>query len=131
MSDDPQLELIKKKLKKIISTEQRGNEPFPIEKVEKLKSKLTHLFSTLEEEHDFSIGQFVTWKPGLKNKFKPRINEPAIVVKILDKPVFDKDQDSGSPYFMEPLNMVVGILDEEHDVFMLFHVDKRRFMSFT
>ena len=128
MSDDPQLELIKEKLEKMIATEKKAAEPFPVENIDSLKSKLSNLSKLFSKEYEFSKGQFIKWKPSLKNKHKPRINEPAIVISLLDTPVYDKDKDSGSPYFLEPLDMVIGILEEDHDTFMLFYVDRRRFM---
>jgi hypothetical protein len=113
--------------RKPLSQEDR---PFPIDAAEEVKSKLVQLEKQFSAQNKFTVGQFVTWKPGLKNKLKPRLNEPAIVVKLLDAPLYDQDQDSGSPYFMEPLDMVIGVLEEERHTLLLFHVDRRRFMPF-
>ena len=35
-------------------------------------------------------------------------------------------QDSGTPYFNEPLDLILGLIDEEGD-FAIFYYDKRRF----
>ncbi|KAH3743134.1 hypothetical protein Pelo_15464 [Pelomyxa schiedti] len=71
-------------------------------------------------------GHLVKWKPTLKNKKKPEQDELAIVVSVLDTPVYDNATGSGSPYFMEPLDLRVAMLDNDGD-WMIFHFDKRRF----
>ena len=77
---------------------------------------------------DLSPGQIVRWKKGLKNRRFPRYDEPAVVVEILSKPVFDEEQKgAGSSYFQEPLELRLGILDPEDGDFVIFHFDRRRF----
>ena len=51
-------------------------------------------------------------------------------MKLLEPPEFDTDRDSGSPYFREPLDMVVGVIEEREGSLLCFYVDKRRFKPF-
>jgi len=56
----------------------------------------------------------------------PRYGEPAIVTAVLPAPVYDPDEaSSASPYFQEPLSIVVGV--HRDDDFLEFRVDGRRF----
>jgi hypothetical protein len=71
----------------------------------------------------------IKWKAGLKNKKKPRYEEPGIVVAVLDKPIYGKTDESGSSYFQEPLDVLVGFIDDDTD-FVVFHFDSRRFMPY-
>lgn len=57
-------------------------------------------------------------------------NEPAIVIKVIEEPIFDTERNAGSPYFREPLTMIIGALDENDNELLFFHVDKRRFQPF-
>jgi hypothetical protein len=46
----------------------------------------------------------------------------------LSTPVYDEDskKNAGNAFFLEPLDIQIGLLDEENDVFTIFHVDSRR-----
>ncbi|RLC15657.1 MAG: hypothetical protein DRI57_12540 [Deltaproteobacteria bacterium] len=125
---EEQPEILKKKLEELLSREIKSKTPLPDNERGIFASSLLELFNNLSIDYAFKAGELVEWKTDLKNKVRPRINEPAIVVKILDEPVFDEKQDSGSPYFREPLDMIIGILEDNG--LMLFHVDKRRFKPY-
>lgn len=91
--------------------------------------RLAELADAMDTPHTFRKGQFVTWKAGLKNRASPAYNEVAVIREVLAAPVFDAcDQAScaGSPYFGEPLTLVLAILDPEGD-FLEFRYDGRRF----
>ncbi len=81
--------------------------------------------SFLDEPHHFERGDIVRWKKMLKNKRLPHKNQPAVVVEVLDNPIHD-DFNSATPYFREPLDIALGMIDED-DEFMVFHYDSRRF----
>lgn len=71
-------------------------------------------FNQLEKffiKESFEVGQIVKWKENLKNKKFPHKNQPAIVVAILDEPVINTDDESGSPYFLETLDIILGIVE--------------------
>lgn len=95
---------------------------------QELAAILRERYERLMEECEFRPGQLVKWKEGLKNKKRPRYGEPAIVVEVLEEPVFDEKEGGGSPYFREPLDIVLGVILEGD--FVLFHYDKRRFEPF-
>ncbi|QTA86450.1 hypothetical protein [Desulfonema magnum] len=78
------------------------------------------------KKDNFEVGQIVKWKKGLKNRRLPLENQPVIILELLDEPVFDSEARSGSPYFLEPLDVVLGILDSDGD-FIRFYYDRRRF----
>jgi hypothetical protein len=100
----------------------------PIKAEKKMSNKIEQLRAlekSINQKHDFKTGDVVTWKSGLKNKKSPEYGNPAIVTRVLPIPIADKDR-SGSPYFNEPLDIVIGILDEDGD-FLEYHADSRRF----
>lgn len=73
----------------------------------------------------FIPGDIVCWKPHLKNKKQPARDSFAVVQEMLSVPLYDTQKSAGTPYFHEPLDMKLGILDSDGD-FMLFHYDSRR-----
>ena len=79
--------------------------------------------------HSFKSKQFVRWKEGLQNRSRPAYGEPAIVWQILPQALMDEEKGTGSPYFREPLDMVLGVLGDNGE-FILFHYDSRRFEPF-
>ena len=90
------------------------------------KRTLKQLADRLDEPHVFAKGQFVAWKAGLKNKSRPDYGEPAIVTGVYPAPIYDQSEVSaGSPYFQEPLTLVIGLYLE--DDLIEFRVDGRRF----
>lgn len=93
------------------------------------KRRLTELVHAMDVKHTFRKGQFVRWKAGLRNRGMPAYNEPVVVRKVLVTPVLDMCETarcSGSPYFEEPLTLVLGIIDPDGD-FVELHYDGRRF----
>ncbi|ATD06859.1 hypothetical protein SIO17_07415 [Pseudoalteromonas piscicida] len=86
-------------------------------------------YKTFLDKYTFEVGMLVSWKQGLKNKGVVAYGEPAIVVDYLAEPIFDEERGAGSPYFMEPLDLVQAFLDEDND-FMIFYADSRRFMPY-
>ena len=98
-----------------------------IENVPEHINKLRSARLVFDKSYEFKLGDLVVWKKGLKNKIRPSLNEPAIVMQLLDTPLSNPNkQDFGSPYFNEPLDLVLGLINENGD-FVLFHYDKRRF----
>jgi len=53
-----------------------------------------------------------------------------MVVELLEQPVVDSTFESGSIYFRERLDIILGFLDED-DEFCLLHYDSRRFEPYT
>ena len=87
--------------------------------------RLLELEASLRVAHDFEPGDLVRFKDGMRNKLRPGDGEPAVVVARLAEPVVDTQEGAGSAYFREPLDLVVGLIDEDGD-FVTYHVDGRR-----
>jgi hypothetical protein len=78
----------------------------------------------------FTAGELAEWKPGLRNKNRPAYGEPVVIVEKLSEPVLGRTDESGSPYFREPLDLIVGLIDTSDDNFDLYYYDSRRFQPF-
>lgn len=95
---------------------------------------LRERFDSLTQPHAFAPGDLVTWKPGLKNKRFPRYGLPAVVIEVLETPVFDRDDEAGSTYFREPLDLVLGLIWDSNPgrgELVTFYYDQRRFQPWT
>lgn len=95
-------------------------------------AKLTTSFLRFSSgaEKSLQSGMLVQWKPGMKNRRTPDYDVPMIVVEVLESPIIDSAFDSGSVYFRERLDIILGFLDED-DEFCTLHYDSRRFEPFT
>ncbi len=92
--------------------------------IEKYIAELRTLSENLRQVNLFKIGDIVRWKKGLKNKRIPEYDVPAIVVEVLDNPIFDDKVEIGSTYYHEPLDIVLGLIIKGE--FLTFHYDSRR-----
>ncbi|MEI6415894.1 MAG: hypothetical protein WCP34_16785 [Pseudomonadota bacterium] len=95
-----------------------------------LGAALRERFRQFIKRDDFAPGDLVTWKPGLKNHRWPSPGRPAVVLEVLDIPVFDTEEDAGVTYFHEPLDLVLGLFHEtgpHRGDFLSWHFDSRRF----
>jgi hypothetical protein len=91
---------------------------------------LTEVYEDFKKTHEFKPGDLVEWKKGLKNRKLPPQGFPAIVIQVLKEPIYDTEKDSGSAYFREPLDIVLGIIERE-GVFNQYYYDSRRFEPYT
>ena len=91
-------------------------------------SQLQILYERLTNGRERALrpGMLAAWKRGLKNRRFPAYGEPAIVMEVLEQPVIDLENGSGWPYFREPLDLLLGIVNKDGD-FLIYHVDRRRF----
>ena len=87
--------------------------------------RLRSVHESYLRRHDFEAGQLVQWKTGLRNKRLPTHGQPAIVIDVLGEAVLNTAEPPDSPYFREPLDVIVGVLDGEQDM-AFFHIDSRR-----
>lgn len=85
---------------------------------------------SFHEAHVFRPGDLVCWKPGLRNRTQPRDGRPAVVIGVLPEPVLDTERESGSTYFREPLDLLLGVYAERGD-FLVWHYDSRRFQPWS
>jgi hypothetical protein len=87
------------------------------------QEELMQAYKEMNTRHLFKEGQIVEWKhERLRNK---NMCGPFIVMEVLEKPLITDEQSAGSPYFREPLDLVLGCFDEEGD-FLCFYYDSRR-----
>ena len=82
---------------------------------------LKQAFETFNQKNTFKPGDIVEWKPGMRHK---RTEGPFVVVEVLDEPVVDAVAEAGSPYFREPLDLVLGSFFNGD--LIVFHYDSRR-----
>ena len=84
--------------------------------------------ASYEARCEFKPGDLVEWKPGLKNKNAPDYGQPCVVMEVL--PGYrNLEQDTGTPYHREPLDLAVGMIYKNGD-FVSFHFDSARFRLF-
>lgn len=113
---------LKKNMKEI-------NELFGCNEQSQSPEHLQESFTLLTEKHTFKPGDVVQWKQGMKNK---RTKGPFVVVETLKTPVFDNDKSggSGSQYFREPLDIILGSTNSDGE-FLTYHYDSRRFQAYS
>lgn len=91
---------------------------------------LQNRYNLLRQPTDITEGMLMQWKAGLKNKSRPAYGEPCIVIQFLKTPEFDVSFRSSSAYFREPLDLQIGVLDDDREL-QLYYVDSRRFTTFN
>ena len=87
------------------------------------KQDLKDAYAKFNEKNTFVPGDIVEWKQGFKNK---KTTGPFVVVEVLPHPVSNNNDESGSAYFREPLDIILGHTDSDGD-FICYHYDSRRF----
>lgn len=92
------------------------------------RAALRESYNSYINKTKFCPGELVVWKKGLRNKKMPKYDQPAVVVEQLEVPVISDEEGSGSPYFREPLDLVLGVIDSEGDLLMHYY-DGARFMK--
>lgn len=81
-------------------------------------------------EKSLQPGMLVQWKPGMKNRKTPDYDEPMVVMDVLKQPIIDATFESGSVYYREPLDILLGFFDEDGD-FGVLHYDSHRFAPYA
>lgn len=102
--------------------------------IDNLAEILRSRYLALQTPHPFKPGDLVTWKPGMQNKLKPGYGQPAVVLEVLQTPIFDGEKEAGSAYFREPLDLVLGLIYDEggrRGDFVVWYFDSRRFQPWT
>lgn len=112
-----------------LHTEKRRLEPAdPADADAPYAVKLKAKFAELEERGNvFQKGDIVVWKEGLANKVLPSFDMPSIVMEVKDTPMYCDEPDTGSPYFCEPIDLIVLTeIDEDKGKTLMVGVDSRR-----
>ncbi|HOB61446.1 MAG TPA: hypothetical protein PKI41_04920 [Candidatus Competibacteraceae bacterium] len=109
-----------------------GEEESLAEPAEEATQHLCVLLERLNNGRERALrpGMLATWKPGLKNRRFPRYSEPVVVVDLLNTPIVNPDSESGSPYFREPLDLLLGMMRGDDYEFLIYHADRRRFQPY-
>jgi hypothetical protein len=123
IANDDEVRKIANAIKKMMGDDSRGT-PSDSNHGGGSYTEKVRLFLT--EEQKIEAGDLVKWKMGLKNKKFPPENKHVCVIDVLSSPVIKDDRDSGSPYFREPLDLILAVEDNDGDL-MFYHYDKRRF----
>ncbi len=76
------------------------------------------------DKSDFSDGDIVVWKDGLRNKRLPEYKQPAIIIKTIAPPIIDKENS-----YDEELDIHLGFITEDNE-FLSYSYDSRRFELF-
>jgi|SRR5216684_775373 len=98
----------------------------PILTVEQQRQTLRETFERLNVRHAFVPGQIVRWKPGLRHRLLPAPEQLAIVLEVLQQPIYDQIPDSNQINFREPLDIRLGVLGPFGDL-VPYWFDSRRF----
>jgi hypothetical protein len=87
----------------------------------------------MDKPEVFRKGQFVRWKAALKNRALPAYDEPAVIREVMAIPQYDTCEAArctNSPFFGEPLTLVLAVVDSEGELFELRY-DARRFEPYS
>ena len=109
-----------------------GGDELLAEPAEEAGEQLRALLERLNNGRERALrpGMLATWKPGLKNRRFPRYGEPVVVVALLETPIINPGDESGSPYFREPLDLLLGVVRGDDREFLVYHADQRRFQPY-
>lgn len=100
----------------------------PEEKIEFLKERiklLKQLQNDFYTERQFTKGDMVVFKRGMRTMKYPGYGLPAIVSKVYEKPIPDPTKDSCDADYGQQLDIVIGVLTSSGK-FLQFHLDSRR-----
>jgi hypothetical protein len=67
--------------------------------------RLKELQKSMAVKHTFNVGDIVKWKDGMNYK---KGDGPFVVIEVLDNPITDEERSSGTPYFKNKLDIVLG-----------------------
>lgn len=94
-----------------------------------IKIKLEDARIRYNRAHTFQVGDVVQWKKDMKHK---RSEGPFVVMELIDQPLLDRvTEDAGTPYYREPLDVILGTFNDMDGTFICFHMNSRRFEPFV
>lgn len=76
------------------------------------------------KKEKFEVGDVVKFKEGLRNRRLPDNQSSAIVIEVLDTPIANTEESSGSNGFNEPLDVKCSIEIDGH--LEMFYYDSAR-----
>jgi hypothetical protein len=81
------------------------------------------------EKKSFNLKDVVKWIPGLQVMNMPTLEQPAVVLEILDEPVVDQDAELGDPSRSIRCDMIIGFMVDDRRMVTVL-ADSRRFQVF-
>lgn len=78
-------------------------------------------------KNEFKPGQVVQWKAGMAVSTMPALNQPAVVIEILDTPVTDPNGHLLDPMRTLRCDMVIAFDSSTDDILITTLADSRRF----
>lgn len=116
-------------LREIVSSRRAASSDVVMRPAFDVVDKLRQAFEELTAAESFAPGDIVYWKSErLKNKRVPRLGQPGVVIEILEESAVDGSKEAASTYYREPLDIVLGMFDDEDpDSLLVYHFDSRRF----
>jgi len=115
---------VEKLVQERVETERRGRD---FASSEEYRVSLLRLYSDFSDRQQFEPGQVVRWKDGLQNKTYPYFDSVAVVIEHRTDPIVNREHESGSQYFHEPLDLALAVLVGEEQQFAVYWFDSRRF----
>ncbi|MEV8130723.1 hypothetical protein AB0O54_06240 [Pseudarthrobacter oxydans] len=89
--------------------------------------RLEAMHAAYAAPNEFNQGDFVQWKPHMRNRRFPFYGRPAIVVEVLDAPLA---QAADGELLDEPANIRLGVL-HPGDEFNVYLFNSNRFTNWT
>lgn len=93
-----------------------------------LEAEIDLLRSNLKDfnkKHDFRLGMIVRQKSNFYRL--PSDNGISIVVDMLPDLIINEKEETGSTYYRDRYDMLIGSWSSATGAFLIFHVDSRRF----
>jgi hypothetical protein len=103
------------------------NAEFKVDNISEYIEKLKSALKDFETHYEFRVGDILVWKSCMNNKMLPKINQPVIVIEVFKEAIFDTSKESSSTYFQELLDMKIGLLHPEDNVFITYFANSQRY----
>lgn len=115
-------------LERAVEQYELENEDYDIfSKSDDYAQRLEALHAAYAASNEFNQGDFVQWKPHMRNRRFPFYGRPAVVVEVLDSPL---SQVADGELLDEPANIRLGVL-HPGDEFNVYLFNSNRFTSWT
>lgn len=89
--------------------------------------KMAH--EVFHQQHSFSEGDLIQFKPGMKHRKVPGKGQPAVVMELLEEPLKDPQAGFGDHYATCQYDMIIGVFMKGE--FINFYADSRRYEPFV
>ena len=108
-------------IRSAVGSDQEDKEPLSREEEIDLLKKG---FDLIQQKNDFQPGDIVRFKPGMHNRKFPSKDSCAIIVEMIDP--IEPDGEISSAYATEKLDCIVGVIEPNDNVFLMFYGSSQR-----